>query len=68
MIILFTKFFLCYIVKRTKISSLSKKHKDAEMKHLNDSQAYIEYSAYMDDVYNSINDYNSSRKRKMLIV
>ena len=38
------------------------------MKHLNDSQAYIEYSAYMDDVYNSINDYNSSRKRKILIV
>ena len=38
------------------------------MKHLNDSQAYIEYSAYMDYVYNSINDYNSSRKRKILIV
>ena len=40
----------------------------AGMKYLNDPKAFIEYSACMDDVYNNINDYNSNRKRKMLIV
>ena len=28
----------------------------------------MEYSAYMDDVYNNINDYNPKRKRNTLIV
>ena len=37
------------------------------MKHLNDRKAFIEYSAYMDDVYNNINDYNPRRKMKILI-
>ena len=32
------------------------------MKHLNDPKAFIEYSQCMDDAYNSINDYNPSRK------
>ena len=38
------------------------------MKHLNDPNAFIECSNMMDDVYENINDYNSSRKRKILIV
>ena len=38
------------------------------MKHLNDSNAFIECSNTMDDVYNNIDDYNPSRKRKILIV
>ena len=37
-------------------------------KHLNDPKAFIEYSAYMDDIYNNTNDYNRNRKRKILIV
>ena len=37
-------------------------------KKLNDSTAFIEYSNTMDDVYNNIDDYNSKRKRKVLIV
>ena len=45
-----------------------KKRKDAEIKHLNDPNAFIEYSNTMDDVYENIHDYNSSRKRKTLIV
>ena len=45
-----------------------KKHKDAGIKHLNDPNAFIECSNTMDDVYENINDYNSSRKRKILIV
>ena len=38
------------------------------IKHLNDSNAFIECSNTMDDVYENIHDYNSSRKRKFLIV
>ena len=45
-----------------------KKCKDAGIKHLNDPNAFIECSNVMDDVYHNINDYNSSRKRKILIV
>ena len=45
-----------------------KKCKDAGIKHLNDLNAFIECSNTMDDVYENIHDYNSSRKRKILIV
>ena len=45
-----------------------KKRKDAEIKHLNDPNAFIECSNTIDDVYENIHDYNSSRKRKILIV
>ena len=45
-----------------------KKRKDAGIKHLNDPNAFIECSNTMDDVYENIHDYNSSRKRKILIV
>ena len=45
-----------------------KKRKDAEIKHLNDPNAFIECSNTMDDVYENIKDYNSSRKRKILII
>ena len=38
------------------------------MKHLNDSKTFIDYSQYMDNVYNNIDDYNPSRKTKILIV
>ena len=44
---------------------LIKKREDAGIKHLNDPKAFIEYSAYMDDVYNNIDDYNPTRKRKI---
>ena len=45
-----------------------KKLKDVGIKHLNDSNVFIECSNTMDDVYENIYDYNSSRKRKILIV
>ena len=51
-----------------KYELLIKKHKDAGIKHLNDPNAFIECSNTMDDVYENIHDYNSSRKRKILIV
>ena len=46
---------------------LIKKFEDAGTKHFNDSNAFIECSNTMDDVYENIVDYNPSRKRKNLI-
>ena len=51
-----------------KYEILIKKRKDVGIKHLNDPNAFIECSNVMHDVYENINDYNSSRKRKILIV
>ena len=45
-----------------KYEFLIKKLENVGIKHLNDSNAFIECS--MDDVYNNIDDYNSSRKGK----
>ena len=45
-----------------------KKRENAGIKHLNDPNAFIECSSTMDGVYENINDNNSSRKRKTLIV
>ena len=50
-----------------KYKILIKKRKDAGIKHLNDPNAFIECSNTMDDVYENILDYNSRRKRKILI-
>ena len=43
---------------------LIKECEDAGIKHL----IIQKYSTYMDDMYNNINDYNSNRKRKVLLV
>ena len=51
-----------------KYEFLIKKGKDVGIKYCNDSNAFIECSNRMDDVYQKINDYNRSRKRKMVIV
>ena len=51
-----------------KYKILIEKRKNAGIKHLNDLNAFIECSNTMDDVYDNINYYNSSRKRKILIV
>ena len=45
-----------------------KKRENAGIKNLNDPNAFIKYSNTLDDVYNSIDDYNLKRKRKVLIV
>ena len=47
---------------------LIKKGEDVGIKGLNDPKAFVEYSQYMDDVYNNIDDCNPNRKRKILIV
>ena len=51
-----------------KYKILIEKHEDAEIKHLNDPNAFIKSSITMDNVYENIHDYSSSRKRKILIV
>ena len=45
-----------------------KKRENMRIKHLNDSNAFIECSNTMDDIYENIDDYNPNRKRKILIV
>ena len=51
-----------------KYEFLIKKHEDVGIKYCNDPNAFIECSNRMDDIYQNINDYNPSRKRKILIV
>ena len=51
-----------------KYEYLIKKRENAGIKHLNNPNAFIEYSNTMDDVYENINDYNPIRKRKKVII
>ena len=44
------------------------KREDVGIKHLNNPNTFIQCSNTMDDVYNNMNDYNSNRRRKILIV
>ena len=38
------------------------------LKYLNDSNAFIEYSDDMDDIYKNIEEYNPNKKQKILII
>ena len=51
-----------------KYELLIKKRQNAGIKHLNNPNAFIQCSNTMDDVYENIDDYNPTRKRKILIV
>ena len=51
-----------------KYEILIKKRKDVGIKHFSDPNAFIECSETMDDVHENIDDYNSNRQRKILIV
>ena len=51
-----------------KYEFLIKKHEDVGIKYCNDPNAFIECSNRIDDVYQNIDDYNPSRKIKILIV
>ena len=54
-------------LSKPKYEFLIKKRKNPATKHLNDLNAFIECSNPIDDVYENIDDYNPSRKRKILI-
>ena len=47
---------------------LINKREQAEMKNLNDSHAFIEYSNDMNDVLEDINNYNKNRDKKVLMI
>ena len=51
-----------------KYECLIKRGEDTETKHFNDSNAFIECSNTMDEVYENTDDYIPSRKRKALIM
>ena len=53
---------------KPKYEYLIKKRENAGINHLNDSNAFIECSDNVDDVYENIDAYNPSRRRKILIV
>ena len=55
-------------LSKSKYEYLIENRENAEIKHLNDSKAFIECSNTMDDIYENINNYNPNRKRKILIV
>ena len=63
------KIYLCARdLNEPKYKILIKKRKGAGIKCLNDPNAVIECSNTMDNVYENINEYSLSRKRKILIV
>ena len=51
-----------------KYEYLIKYRENAGIKYVNDLNVFIECSNTMDDVYENIDDYNPSRKRKILII
>ena len=51
-----------------KYEFLVKKREDVGIKYCNNTNAFTEYSNRMDDVYQNIDDYNPSRKRKILVL
>ena len=55
-------------IHELKYEYLINKREQAGIKHLNDPNAFIEYSDDMNDVLDNINDYNKNRHKKVLIV
>ena len=51
-------------LREPKYEYLIKNRENAGIKHLNDSEGFIECSNTMEDVYKNIDDYNPNRKRK----
>ena len=49
------------------INFLINKQESKGLKHLDDSEAFIEYSDDMDDIYKNIEEYDPNKKRKILI-
>ena len=46
---------------------LINRREDTWIKHLNDQKAFTKCSNTMDDVYENIDEYNPTRKRKILV-
>ena len=54
-------------LSEAKYAYLIKNRENAGIKHLNDSEAFIECSNTMNEIYENINNYNLNRRRKILI-
>ena len=52
---------------KTKYKLLINETESTGLKHLNDSQAFIEYSNDMDVIYENIEECNTNKKHKILI-
>ena len=55
-------------LEEPKYQLLINKREPAGIKNLNDPTDFIEYSNFVDDILNKIEDYNKKRKRKILII
>ena len=55
-------------LSEAKYQFLIKKRESNKIKYLNNSNVFIQCSYTMNDVYKNSDDYNPSRKRKVLIV
>ena len=55
-------------LNESKYELLIKNRENSGIKHVNDSNAFIECSNTMEEVYENIGNYNPNRKRKILIV
>ena len=55
-------------LRGTKYEFLIKKRENVGTNHFNDSNAFIEFSNRIDDVYQNIDDYNPRIKRKIVIL
>ena len=53
---------------QAKCQFLINKRESIGLKHFNDSQAFLEYSNDMQDFYKIIDEYNTDKERKILIV
>ena len=51
----------------TKYPFLINKRKSTDLKHFNDSKAFMEYSNDMHNIYKNIEEYNPNKKREILI-
>ena len=47
---------------------LFNKRESSDLKHWNDSKTFIEYSNDMDDTYKNIEENNTNKKHKILII
>ena len=47
---------------------LNTQKENADLKHLNDSKAFIEYSNDMDDIYKDNQEYNLNKKRSKKVL
>ena len=47
---------------------INKREGAAGMEHFNDSEAFIEYSNDIDDIYKNLEEYNPTKKRKIMTV